>query len=73
MTVRLLQSSFLNHQQDMKEKKFVAGIYPDEVHKDHEVEVTEEGIIFCGKVNGWKLLCNYPYIGEICEDCPLKK
>lgn len=57
----------------MEKKQFAVGVYPDEVHKGHEVEVTEEGCIFCGVVGGWKLLCEYPYIGEFCDECPLKK
>lgn len=71
--VRSLLSFFFNLQQEMEKQQFVPGIYPDEVHKGHQVEVTEEGYICCGVAGGIKILCDYPYIGEFCDGCPLKK
>ena len=57
----------------MTKIQFATGIYNDSIHKEHEVEVTEEGYIFCGRIGGLKLLCDYPYIGEFCDGCPLGK
>ena len=53
-------------------KQFETGIYKRPNDPKHYVEVTIEGIIVCYTTNGLGILCDYPYIEEYCDDCPLK-
>ena len=52
---------------------FATGVYVDKKKPSNWVEVTEEGCIFCGCGNEIGILCEFPYIHEYCDDCPLKQ
>ena len=62
----------MNNFEGKNEEKFVKGIYKLKEDDVHFVEVTDEGCIFCCRKGGLGILCEYPYIGEFCDECPLK-
>lgn len=57
---------------ELNDNKFKTGIYQNKGDEKNYVEVTEEGCIFCCVKGGVGILCEYPYIGEFCDNCPLK-
>lgn len=54
------------------QKVFKPGIYKNKNYKNKYAEVTTEGCIFCCVKGGIGILCEYPYINEYCDQCPLK-
>ena len=57
----------------MSDVIFPSGRYVDGERHLYWVEVDEEGCIFCGCGNGIGILCEYPLIGEFCDNCPLEQ